>query len=209
MKIIQQSVFSKISVALVAVMSVFIFNSCATLKDLGGLSNMQFMLQNVTQTQLAGIDISNKRSISDFSPMDAIKLTSAFASGKFPLTFTLNVAAKNPNQPQAGSAISSVSLSNFPWRLLLDGKETISGNIGSPVALPSGGTTQIIPLSVSIDLKQFFGNQGYNDILNLALALSGQGAAKLQLKATPTVRTNFASYTWPNEMTIVSTEFRS
>ena len=140
--------------------------------------------------------------------MDGINLMQAFTSGRFPLTFTLNVAAKNPNAPNP--AYNDLKVTDFPWHLLLDGHETISGNIGAPIGVPPGGSTAIMPLQVTVDLKQFFENAGYNDLLNLALALSGQGGAShVQLKATPTMGTPLGSIRYPGELTIVNTEFRS
>jgi len=185
-------------------------SSCATINALAGLSRIQFKLNDVQQVRLAGIDIANKHSVSDFSIMDGVNLLNAFSSGKFPLTFTLNVAAKNPNQPSNNANLSSLQVTDFPWRLLLSGHETISGNIGAPIGVPSGGTTAIMPLQVTIDLKQFFEDKGYNDLLNLALALSGQGGvSQVQLKAQPTMSTPIGSLKYPGELTVVSTEFRS
>jgi len=185
-------------------------NSCATLNALAGLSRIQFKLNDVQSVRLAGIDVSNKHSISDFSVIDGINLAAAFGSGKFPLTFTLNVAAKNPNAPSNNSAYNSLQVTDFPWRLILDGHPTISGNIGSPIGVPPGGATTIMPLQVTVDLREFFENQSYNDILNLALALSGQGgASKVQLKATPTMSTPIGSIRYPGELTIVNTQFSS
>jgi hypothetical protein len=185
-------------------------SSCATINALAGLSRIQFKLNDVQQVRLAGIDIANKHSVSDFSIMDGVNLLNAFSSGKFPVTFTLNVAAKNPNQPSNNANLSSLQVTDFPWRLLLSGHETISGNIGAPIGVPSGGTTAIMPLQVTIDLKQFFADKGYNDLLNLALALSGQGGvSQVQLKAQPTMSTPIGSLKYPGELTVVSTEFRS
>lgn len=201
------SLFAFISASVIAVTSL---NSCATLNALAGLTKAEFKLQDATTFSLAGINLSGKRSISDFSIMDGVNLTKAFATGKFPLTFTLNVAARNPNKPTQGSNLTDFKLTAFPWRLLIDGRETISGNIGSAVALPDGGTTTIIPLQVTVDLKQFFAEKGYEDIINLATVLSGaEGVAKLQLKAQPTVSTPVGNLKYPSEFTIVSTEFRN
>lgn len=184
------------------------FNSCQTLNALAGLSKLQFKLDNIGQVSLAGVNLQNKRSASDFSVMDGLNLVNAFRTGRFPLTFTLNVAAKNPNERSAN--LSSVELTEFPWRLMVDGKETIYGEIGSPVSVPSGGETRVLPLSVSIDLKQFFGDRGYDDILNLALTLAGQGGtSKLQLMARPSLRTPIGAFRYPSELTIVDHEFRS
>ena len=185
-------------------------NSCATLNALAGLSRIQFKLNNVQNVQLAGISIANKHSISDFSLMDGINLTAAFASGRFPLTFTLNVDARNPNASGSSTFVNALSVTNFPWVLLLNGQQTISGNIGGPVGVPPGGATAVIPLQVSLDLKQFFANQGYDQLVQLALALSGQGgASQVQLLAQPTMSAMGLSLTYPGQLTIVNTEFRS
>ncbi len=185
-------------------------NSCATLNALAGLSRIQFKVGDVQNVQLAGISIANKHSVSDFSVMDGINLAAAFASGRFPLTFTLNVDARNPNAPASSSFVNALSVTNFPWTLLLNGQQTISGNIGAPVGVPAGGMTTVIPLQVSLDLKQFFANQGYDQLLQLALALSGQGgSSQVQLLAQPTMSAMGLSLTYPGQLTIVNTEFRS
>ncbi len=185
-------------------------NSCATINALAGLSRIQFKLSDVQHVQLCGIDITNKHSISDFGIMDGISLTAAFGSGRFPLTFILNVAAKNPNPPSQSAALSAIKVTDFPWRLLLNGQQTISGDIGAPFGAPPGNTTTNIPLSVTVDLKQFFVNQGYEQLVKLALALSGQGGvSQVQLKAQPTMSTPLGSIRYPSELTIVSTQFSS
>ncbi len=184
-------------------------NSCATLNALAGLTRAQFKIQDAVGYRLSGVDIANKHSIADFSIGDGLNMMNSFRTGKFPLTFTINVAVKNPNQHQAGSGLSSLSLSEFPWRLMLDGKETITGGIGSAVYLPDGGATTIIPLQVSVDLKEFFGDKGYDGVIGLALALAGQGSSQIALKAQPTISTPIGSLKYPNELTIVNTEFRN
>lgn len=185
-------------------------NSCATLNALAGLTRAEFKLQDAVNVSLMGINLAGKHSISEFSVADGINMLANFKSGKFPLTFTLNVAARNPNKPDPKANLSGFSLESFPYKLLLDGRQTITGGIGAPVSLPNGGQTQIIPLQASIDLKQFFADKGYNDLVNLALALGGQGGVShVQLKAQPTLSTPIGKMVYPNELTIVSTEFRS
>ncbi|MEP7235208.1 MAG: hypothetical protein ABI778_07920 [Ignavibacteriota bacterium] len=195
--------------ALFVLSTIFLFNSCATLNSLAGLTRAEFKLQDAVGYRLMGVDIQNKHSIKDFSLVDGLNLANAFRTGSIPLTFTLNVAVRNPNAHQDGSSLSALSLTAFPWRLLIDNKETISGGIGASASLPDGGSTTMIPLQVSVDLKQFFGDRGYDDIINLALAIAGQGSSKLALKAQPTISTPIGSMKYPNELTIVNTEFRN
>ena len=204
------SIFGAVFALLLGAGVVTSMNSCATLNALAGLSRIQFKLNDVQSVQLAGVNIMNKHSVSDFSVMDGINLLNAFRNGQFPLTFTLNVAARNPNSPSNNSAFNSLQVTDFPWRLLINNNPTISGNIGAPIGVPPGGMTTIMPLLVSLDLKQFFANQGYNDLLNLALAIAGQGGtSQLQLKATPTMSTPIGSLRYPGELTIVNTQFSS
>jgi hypothetical protein len=183
-------------------------SSCATLNALAGLSKLQFKLMDCNNVSLAGINVMNKHSVSDFSIIDGINLLGAFNSGKFPLTMTVNVAAKNPNPATSGGLGTTLTLAQFPWRLLVDQHQTVSGGIGAPVSIPGGGTTQTIPLQVTMDVKQFFAEKGYNDILNLATALAGQGGSShLQLMAQPTIGTPIGNFKYPNELSIVNTQF--
>lgn len=212
MKKIQQSVwFGAMWMAVLGSLALAgTLNSCATLNALSGLSRIQFKLNNVQSVQLAGINIANKHSVTDFSVMDGLNLLNAFNSGRFPLTFTLNVAAQNPNPATGTSALSALQITDFPWHLLINNHETIAGNIGAPIGIPAGGQTVTMPLQVSLDLKQFFANQSYNDIIGVALQLAGaSGASQLQLLAQPTMSTPIGSLKYPGQITIVSTEFRS
>lgn len=97
----------------IAIAIIFSFNSCATLNSLAGLTRAQFKLNDAVGYKLSGIDILNKHSIRDFSVMDGLNIAKSFSSGTIPLTFTLNVAVKNPNAHQEGSSLSALSLSIF------------------------------------------------------------------------------------------------
>jgi hypothetical protein len=183
-------------------------SSCATLNALAGLSKLQFKLMDCNNVSLAGINVMNKHSVSDFSISDGINLMGAFSSGRFPLTMTVNVAAKNPNPATSGGIGNTLTLAQFPWRLLVDQHQTVTGGIGAPLSIPGGGTTETIPLQVSIDVKQFFADKSYNDILTLATSLSGQGGSShLQLMAQPTIGTPLGNVKYPNELSIVNTQF--
>lgn len=209
----KKSLFSFVAITAIfaaGVAALMNLSSCATLNALAGLTRAEFKLQDAVNVSLMGVNLSGKHSVSDLSVMDGINLLSNFKSGKFPLTFTLNVAARNPNKPDPKANLSGFSLTEFPYKLLLDGKETITGGIGNAVSLPNGGQTVIIPLQASVDLKHFFADKGYEELVNLAMAISGQGGVShVQLKAQPKLSTPIGAMTYPKELTIVSTEFRS
>lgn len=186
-----------------------LLGSCKTLNQfadsINNLQRLEFKLDNVNNFQLAGVNLSNIKSVNDLSIMDGIKLTKAFSDKKWPAQFVLNVDAKNPNDGKGGSKQSAATLSSFDWKLYIDDKETIAGNINKEFVIPGTGTSTTIPLVMNIDLYEFFGNKGYEDIINLALAIGGQNgsASRLKLDARPTVKTPLGNINYPGRITIV------
>lgn len=182
---------------------------CSVYEAMTNLSRLQFKVGDVNGFQINGISISGKSKISDFTPIDLLKLSSSFAQGTLPASFVLNVDAKNPNDGTGGYKKSDATLQNFKWRLFLDDKETISGDIDQPVVVPGTGDVTTIPLRINIDLMKFFKDKGYESIINLALALGGyQGSSsKISLYATPTVSSPFGNITYPGELKLIDTEF--
>ncbi len=182
---------------------------CSVYETLTNISRLQFKVGNVNGFQISGIPVSGKSKLSDFSAIDLLKLTSGFAQGSLPASFILNVDAKNPNDGTGGYKKSDATLQNFKWRLFLDDKETISGDIAQPLEIPGTGQVTSIPLTINIDLMRFFKDKGYESIINLALALGGvQGSSsKITLFATPTVSSPFGNITYPGELKLIDTEF--
>lgn len=194
----------------ISIMSmIFLFTSCSVYETMVNLSRLKFKLGNVNNLTLNGINISNKKSISDFNAVELLKLTSVITSGELPVSFTLNVEAKNPNDGSGGYPKTDATLKSFPWKLEIDNVETINGNIGNPVSVPGTGDVTNIPLTMNLDLIEFFGNKGLDNLVNLALALGGQqgSSSKLTLYATPTVSSPLGDIKYPGELKIVDQTF--
>ena len=195
--------------ALTVIVATLFLGSCKTLNQfadsLNNLQRLEFKLDDVNNFSLAGVNLSNIKSVKDISIMDGIKLTKAFTEKRLPAQFILNVDAKNPNDGTGGSKQSSATLSALDWKLYIDDKETIAGNINKELIIPGTGTSTTIPLVMNIDLYQFFGNKGYEDMINLALAIGGQSgsASRLKLDARPTVKTPLGNMNYPSRITIV------
>lgn len=191
-----------IKIAIVTVSIVAVVAGCSVLKQISqtidNMKRLEFKLGNVSNFSLAGVSLVGKTKVSDLSISDALKLTNAFASKRLPAEFILDVDARNPNDGTAQNSNSSASITNFEWRLIIDDTPTITGNIASPVTVPGKGQTTVIPLSVQVDLFEFFGNQGYDKLINLATAIGGAGnSARLKLDAKPTVKIGSIPITYP------------
>ncbi len=196
---------------IVTVLIAFIISGiqCSVYESITNISRLQFKVGSVNGFQISGINFSGKSKLNDFSAIDLLKLSASFANGTLPASFILNVEAKNPNDGTGGYKRTDATLQNFKWRLFLDDKETISGDLDQPVTVPGTGEVTTVPLKVNIDLMKFFKDKGYESIINLALAVGGnQGSSsKISLYATPTVSSPFGNITYPGELKIVDYTF--
>lgn len=206
--------FSVLRLTAVMAALIVIIPGCATLTQMAGaLSNLQrlkFKVAGVSGFTVSGIAIADKQKLGDFTLLDGISLMAAYRNKKLPAGFTLNIEAINPNDGTGGSPQTSSTLTSFEWRLLIDDKPTVAGNIERPIEIPGTGQSAIIPLQISLDLVEFFGEKGYNDLLNLALALGGAQSdiSRLAIDAQPRVSTPLGEITYPGRITIISKEYR-
>lgn len=195
-------------IALSLLIAIF-FSSCSVVKQLTNISRLQFRLNSVSDFTINGINISNKTSIRDFNVFDSAQLLNSIAKGSLPVSFNLNIEAKNPNDG-GGYPRQDLDIIDFKWRLIIDDVETLSGNIARPISVPGTGETTIFPITVQLDLYKFFSDRGFDNLVNLALAIGGknQNLSRIVLKATPTVQTPFGKITYPGELEIIDKEFR-
>jgi len=193
----------------IIVLSLLVATGCSILKTISNISRLKFKLENVNDFKAAGITINNKSSLKDFNTVDVVKLTASVAKGELPITFVLNVEAKNPNDGSGGYPATDISIKAFPWKLYVDEKETIAGNISSPVTIPGKGQSKIIPLEIKFDLFYFFKDKGFESLMNLALNLGGAkgSASQLKLVAEPILGTPIGDIKYPDPITIVSKQF--
>lgn len=211
--VIKKNAFLK-NILLIIAMS-FVIAGCSILNSifntLSDLQNIQFKLGAVNNFTLNNVNISNKKSITDVSVADVFLLTQAVKNRSMPTNFTLNVLAQNPNTKNVNSnSTLDAVISNFDWILFIDDKETINGRVNTPVTIPSGGRTETIGVGVGLDLMKFFGNKGYDDIINLAMAIGGVNgsSSRLKLNIKPSVSIANIPLSYPKYITVVDKEFR-
>jgi hypothetical protein len=185
--------------------------SCQTLQEItqamSNISRLKFKLAGVREFKLAGVSLSGKSSL---RISDSPALLSAVTQKRLPATFTLDIAAINPNDGTAGTTKTSATLAGLAWTLLIDDTPTITGDLDAPLAIPGTGEQVRIPVRMNLDLIQFLENKGVDHLVNLALALGGSSGSptRLTLKARPTVQTSFGTFRYPEEINVISKEFR-
>jgi len=199
----------KIKILVAFLLSIFSLTSCSIFKQITNISRLKFKLNGISGFTISGINLSAKSSIRDFNVFDSAQLLNSFTKGSLPVSFVLNIEAYNPNNG-GGYPRQDLDIVDFKWRLIIDDVETLSGNIAKPISVPGTGETTIFPITIELDLYKFFRERGFDNVINLALAIGGKNPnlSKIVLKAQPTIQTPLGKIQYPNEIDIIDKEFR-
>jgi hypothetical protein len=197
-----------------AVLALLLFMpGCETLnqltRSLMSLRRLQFKLGGIHDFSLLGINLSGKSARTDFSAAEGLLIVQGFRSRRLPVELTLDILVQNPNDGTGGATKTVSTLTSLESRLLIDGKPTVDGNIDKPIEIPGTGQAATVPVRMSIDLYEFFGQQGYEEIIGLALDLGGNRSdmTRISLDAQPRVSTPYGEIVYPGRITIISNEF--
>lgn len=203
-------------VMLFVVLSSVLLSSCGSIKSiadaLAGLKRCEFRLASVSDARLSGLSLADKRSLGDFKPLtEGVELLQAYRNKQFFLDCILNVEIRNPNTGQDGTRRADARIKGLDFRLLVDDRVTVTGDIMKPLTVPATGETVSMPVAVRMDIQQFFRDKGYDDLLKLILAIAGAdgSASRLTLDVRPTVETPLGEMTYPERIKVVSKEFRN
>jgi len=144
------------------------------------------------------------------SAAEGLELVQGFHSKRLPAELTLDILVQNPNDGTGGSTKTVSTLTSLESRLLIDGKPSVYGNIDTPIEIPGTGQAATVPVRMSIDLYEFFGQQGYEEIIGLALNIGGRrgDVTRISLDAQPRVSTPYGEIVYPGRIMIISKEFR-
>jgi len=180
------------------------FSSCDVLNQVTQISNLtkcDFRLESVQQLNLAGIYVQNVHKLSDLNMFDAANLAAAVSSKQFPLDFTLNVEARNPNTANAG-------MTKIDWILLIDDIEMTRGILDQQVTVPANNGIAIIPLKMHVDLQKALTGKSADAVINFGMNLAGSGnkPTRFTLQMKPTITVNGFPITYPGYVN-VKTEY--
>jgi len=166
------------------------------------LANCNFRIVSVEHISLAGIDFQQVKSVTDLSISDMGKLLAGFAAPVFPLSLTLNIEGRNPNDREAG-------LNRLDWILFIDDIEMAAGILDKPFTIPPKGSS-VIPVDIGLDLKKALSGKSAQATLNFCMNLAGVGdtPTRFRIKLKPTVFVGNRLLTYPGYIT-VRTEYFS
>ena len=186
-----------------------LLGGCSLYKTAVNLTRLQFKLGKVSNFRLTGIDISDKSRLSDIGAVDVMRLSSALLNKNMPVSFILNVEAKNPNDAK-GYGATDIYIKRFPWKLLINNKETAHGDIQTPFKVPGTGGFTTIPIRVEFNLLKFFHDNSLNDVADLVFAIGGKkgSSSNLKLIAEPLLATSLGDIQYPEPITIINKNFK-
>ena len=167
--------------------AIVFISSCSIFETLSNLSYVKFKLNGISDFKVLGISVSDKQNIGDFDFAEIAKLTSAITLDKLPVSFTVNIIAKNDN-PKAYET-TDIQITDFPFTLYYSGKDLLHGNITRPIIIPGKNKTKIFSVEVGADILKVFDNLSLEEIANIIFDIGGknQDLSNIQIEATPEI----------------------
>lgn len=187
----------------VAVASVLLLMaSCSILQGVGdqivgiaNLANCQYSMKNVSNVQVAGIDLNNVKN-GEISVKDIAMLTAAIVSEKVPLTMNLNVDVKNPTT-------SDAVLTAMDYIMSIDGTDVINGTSSKSYTIRKNATTTVA-LPISTDIYSVCNN--VNSLKTFVQSLAkDETTSKIGLKLKPRINVGGVIVPIPDYITVQKT----
>jgi hypothetical protein len=175
------------------------FTSCSVLQQTSEMKTFgkcEFRIESTRNMKLAGVNMQDKTTKSQLSLIDITKIGAAVASGSLPLTFELNIAAKNPNPGLA-------AMNKLDWILIIDDAEMTRGVLNQRVEIPANSIAQF-PVQINFDVMKSLNGKSADALINFALNLAGTGTrpTRIKLKAKPTILIGTTPVEYPGYITI-------
>ena len=188
---------------------IFAIAACGVFNSLGEFSKLKFRISSADKVKLGGIDINNKIDFEDLADEEIAKLYRFVYDESVPVTFDLFVTAVNPNTGRENIPPADISLKSFPYKLFVDERETISGNIKEPVLISSSENEKEFMISIAVDLWDFYKGNNFNNTINPVLKFGGNEGiiSHVKLVAKPVIETPAGEYEYPEEITVVDYQF--
>lgn len=179
-----------------------VWGGCKTIKELTNFAKCKFRYTHITQTQLAGVDVTKVMNYKDLNFTDAAKVGANLAQGKLPLNFTINLQVNNPHTELA-------ALNKLDWIAFIDDKQLVSGVLNKRVEI-APGQTATLPLTVVADLIQAFKGESKDKLPGYAFGLADKDGKprRVGMKVKPTIMVGKMAFAYPGWITL-SQDFKA
>lgn len=172
--------------------------SCKTKNDLDAFKEAKYDLAGISQIDVNGINMLEKKGPQSFSFSEAATLFSAFSENKFDAitTLGLNVELDEANQDR------TVTVTQLKWQLLINDEKEISGMVSEPIQLRHGLNTLTVRTPIVFNEEK--GKPNLNNLVRLASLLQQDGAQKpnIKLQIKPTLQTSVGALEFPGFISI-------
>lgn len=187
----------------VYILCLLVLSACSALTELNAFKSCEFRLYSFQDPAICGLDISERKSWSDFSFMDAQVVGANLLRGTLPFDITVNVEVRNPGK-------STAAVNSIEWQAFIDDLEVAGGALDRRVEVPPSGGLAIIPLKVHADMFDYVEGENPQTMMNFAMNLLGAGdqASQITMKIKPSVLVGGQSFPYPGFFTITQ-EFSS
>lgn len=176
---------------------------CSILSELTALTKCEFSFHSAQDPSACGIDLSNRRSYSDFSFMDGQVIAGNLLKGTLPFGITANVEVMNPGTKTA--AVNSIE-----WIAFIDDIQVAQGSVNDRIEVDPGGGKSMIPIRIQTDLFDYLEGDNPRTMINFALNLvdAGNQPTRLSMKIKPSIIIGGQTVYYPGFFTITK-EFTS
>ena len=172
-------------------------NSCNFLKEISTLGKCEFRVTTLVDPEIAGVDVSQIRSFTDLNFVDMGIISASMLKGDLPLSFTLNVEARNPNPATA-------ALNGLEYLAFIDDVEVARGNLDRRIEIPANGGVTTIPLRLNTDLIDILKKDSRQAMVNFGLNLADAGnrPTRVSIKVKPTILVGAMEINYPGYFTV-------
>lgn len=186
--------------AIFYIMTIITLSSCTQLRQFAALTKCEFRTTTMEKTTLAGIDVQGVKSLKEIKLTEAAKLTTAVAKKNVPLSFTLNIEAKNPNSSKA-------AINKIEWIALIDDQQLTTGVVNKRVEIEANSGVATIPININANLSEVFSGETGKSVLNFGFNLVGAGdePSRVTLKIKPTILIGSYPLSYPGYITLSKT----
>lgn len=183
--------------------------ACGISNSLGDFSKPKFRLSSAANVKLAEVDINNKSNFDDLSDEEVEYLYKVVYDEKIPLSFDLYVTVTNPNTGKENTPPADITLKSFPYKLYIEEKETVSGNVTDAVIITSSENQKEFLIKINVDLWEFYKGNNFNNTVDPVLQYGGNAGitSHVKLVAKPVIETPAGVYEFPEEITVVDYQF--